>query len=116
MTEECAQCSAGYTLLNRKCIKQSVGCIYSNGICASCNPPFQYDQANQVCYISGCNQLSDNGCVNCAAPFVLNNQNNCVIANCALYNKNSCLNCVDGFKLSNGLCLTIDSNCITWQG
>ena len=46
----CSQCVANYHPdCNGRCTPDAPGCVYNNGICSSCQAPFQYNPSYQNC-------------------------------------------------------------------
>ena len=62
----CFKCKSSYYLdTDRKCQPKEHGCVYNNGICAYCLPPFTYDEGKQICRIANCHETGDKGCIRC---------------------------------------------------
>lgn len=73
----CTDCNEGFHPNEQgKCTPNSPGCIYSQGCCSSCRPPFQPASQN-TCVIPNCQVLSPSGCSQCQSPFVLSSQATC---------------------------------------
>lgn len=101
---KCTRCQTDmYLTEDSKCLPVQPGCVYSQGRCASCNPPFSL--LNDACFIEGCSKYFLQGCAQCSYPYALTQLKACGIPNCLKIDQGKCTQCHDDFLLKpDGSC------------
>lgn len=112
----CFKCKEScYFDINNKCQPKDHGCVYNNGKCAYCMPPFIYDSAASTCRISYCQKTDENGCVCCKEPFELTPSHECSLPNCLNINNGVCAQCQAQYHLKVGRCLANHPDCRSYN-
>jgi hypothetical protein len=107
----CQSCCEGFFLgSDRECKPVLPGCVYSNGLCASCSAPFTY--LNGGCVIDGCLQYCKDGCASCDQRLTLIGSI-CGLPHCQKVVNFRCQECSSGYAVDqNGQCVLSDPNCL----
>lgn len=78
----CTDCNQGYHPDSQgRCVQNLQGCIYSQGLCQNCKPPFQHTDQN-TCLIPHCQSLCSSGCTQCQNPYILTPDGTCQLQHC----------------------------------
>ena len=106
----CTSCCEGFFLDSANTCQPVVpGCVYNQGVCASCSSPFTF--TGTTCTIPGCKQYNKNGCTSCDSRLVLQG-GVCGLPNCQTVTNFACTQCLGGYALNaNGQCIAVDPNC-----
>ena len=112
---QCSSCADGYYLgRGGKCLAKENGCVYSNGVCSYCQPPFTFNATSKTCYIAGCRETNAQGCCKCVAPFTLTGDKTCSLNNCLRPSSSGCLQCSPQYHIKAGACVADDINCLSY--